>query len=227
MLGFYVLLLVVSWPLQIIGGPHAMVAIVLVGPSACAFLLTLAVDGRVGVVASTADLEGGRPVVPRRVRSGRLCARGGLPGHRSVLPNRSGPTTDVGAGVGPDQSRADLRARGLGEEFGWRGFVLPRLQQRHGPVVASGLTGVLWFGWHVPLIVTGNDLWLPILLAFFLGILGDSVIYTWLFNRTGGSVLLVALTLRAIPGVVTSTSRPSPLTHPARCSSTSCARRPI
>lgn len=52
---------------------------------------------------------------------------------------------------------------------------------------------MLWFGWHVPLVITGNRVWVPILLAFLVGVMGDSMIYTWLFNRTGGSVLLVAL----------------------------------
>ena len=39
----------------------------------------------------------------------------------------------------------------LGEEPGWRGFALPRLQARHGPLAASFWLGLLWAGWHLPL----------------------------------------------------------------------------
>ncbi|GAA3729826.1 membrane protease YdiL (CAAX protease family) [Spinactinospora alkalitolerans] len=40
---------------------------------------------------------------------------------------------------------------GLGEEFGWRGPALPRLQQSRGPLAASVLVGLMWFAWYLPL----------------------------------------------------------------------------
>ncbi|MCA1379151.1 CPBP family intramembrane glutamic endopeptidase, partial [Bradyrhizobium sp. IC4060] len=43
---------------------------------------------------------------------------------------------------------------GLGEETGWRGYTLPRLLHRAGPVVASCLLAVVWAGWHLPLLWT-------------------------------------------------------------------------
>ncbi|HZD79648.1 MAG TPA: CPBP family intramembrane glutamic endopeptidase, partial [Actinomycetota bacterium] len=40
---------------------------------------------------------------------------------------------------------------GLGEETGWRGFALPRLQQRFGPLGGTLVLAVIWAAWHVPL----------------------------------------------------------------------------
>jgi hypothetical protein len=81
-----------------------------------------------------------------------------------------------------------------GEEAGWRGYLLPRLEARWGALTASLLLGVVWFLWHVPLLFLPGDRngAMPLaLMATF--ILASSVMYTWLFNSTGGSVLAVTL----------------------------------
>src|SRR5688500_12130455 len=44
-----------------------------------------------------------------------------------------------------------LLAGALGEETGWRGFALPHMQTRLGPLAASLVLGLLWAFWHVPL----------------------------------------------------------------------------
>jgi membrane protease YdiL (CAAX protease family) len=83
----------------------------------------------------------------------------------------------------------------IAEEPGWRGFALPRLQQRHGPVVASLILGTLHGVWHVPALMTLN--FDPLLLAnyvpFMLIAAFATVIYTWVYNHTGGSILLAIL----------------------------------
>jgi membrane protease YdiL (CAAX protease family) len=75
---------------------------------------------------------------------------------------------------------------GLGEEPGWRGFALPRLQERHTPFVASLIIAPIWALWHLPL--TGNEFPLAVIPAFLISLAGGTLIQTWLFNRTNGSV---------------------------------------
>jgi membrane protease YdiL (CAAX protease family) len=75
---------------------------------------------------------------------------------------------------------------GLGEEPGWRGFALPRLQKQHSPLIASLILAPIWALWHLPLM--GNEFPPPIIPAFLISLLGGTLIQTWLFNRTKGSV---------------------------------------
>lgn len=75
---------------------------------------------------------------------------------------------------------------GLGEEPGWRGFALPRLQRSHTPLVASLILAPVWALWHLPLI--GNEFPAPVIPAFLISLLGGTLIQTWLFNQTRGSV---------------------------------------
>ena len=87
---------------------------------------------------------------------------------------------------------------GAAEELGWRGYVLPRFQRRHGALVATMLLAALSALWHAPLFLTGSIPWWD--LAF---LLTGYVVLTWLYNSTGGSVPLVMLshaTLNAVSG---------------------------
>jgi membrane protease YdiL (CAAX protease family) len=80
------------------------------------------------------------------------------------------------------------------EELAWRGYALPRLQRRFGALRASLLLGAVWAAFHIPLFLLkgGHPAGHPPLL-FFAMILGLSFVFTWVFNGTGGSVLLVHL----------------------------------
>lgn len=86
----------------------------------------------------------------------------------------------------------------VAEEPGWRGFALPRLQERHGPVVASLILGALHGLWHIPALMTINFGPLPLAnyLPFMITAALATFIYTWVYNRTGGS-LLIAMLLHA------------------------------
>jgi membrane protease YdiL (CAAX protease family) len=90
----------------------------------------------------------------------------------------------------------------LGEEPGWRGFALPRLQQRSGPLVGTLLLGVLWGVWHLPLFLfipgfhdagTGFVGILVPFVEFVISIIAMAVIITWVFNNIRGSLLLAIL----------------------------------
>jgi uncharacterized protein len=82
----------------------------------------------------------------------------------------------------------------LGEEFGWRGYALPAVQQRLGWRVSSLVLGGIWGVWHLPLFfIAGSSQNQGSLLAFLVLIVATSVFYTWLFNRSSGSVLPVLL----------------------------------
>ena len=81
-----------------------------------------------------------------------------------------------------------------GEEIGWRGFALPRLQFGHTALVASLIVGSLHGLWHLPLWLRGDaDHQLSVYPAFLIQAIGLAVIYTWLYNSTKGSVLLAVL----------------------------------
>lgn len=79
----------------------------------------------------------------------------------------------------------------VGEEVGWRGYLLPRLTERNGLVVASLVVGVVWAAWHLPLFfVPGADTNGQSFPLYTLQIVAYSVALAWLYWRTGGSLLL-------------------------------------
>jgi membrane protease YdiL (CAAX protease family) len=83
----------------------------------------------------------------------------------------------------------------LGEEPGWRGFALPHLQTRFGPLLGSVILGVMWALWHFPLFWSGvwTPLNLPNMVMFTVMITGLTIIMTWVFNHAKTSVLLTIL----------------------------------
>lgn len=78
-----------------------------------------------------------------------------------------------------------------GEEMGWRGYVLPRLQGRYSALVASLILGLIWGFWHLPKYLGPESSG-----TFGLSmvkIVGEAILYTWLYNNTRGSLLLVTI----------------------------------
>lgn len=82
----------------------------------------------------------------------------------------------------------------LGEEVGWRGYALPALQARHGALASSAILGGVWALWHLPQFFNPATLYSDLPFALFLAYLVPfAVLITWVFNSTGGSVLMAML----------------------------------
>ena len=89
-----------------------------------------------------------------------------------------------------------ITAGPLQEEFGWRGYALPRLQARFDGLKSSLILGFFWWLWHLPLVfISGkfmvNSLWLFAALLFEFALM--SILFTWIYNKTNGSILAALL----------------------------------
>jgi membrane protease YdiL (CAAX protease family) len=188
-------------PLQ---GPAGFVG-TLVGPCLAAFLMTALLRGRAGVLHLL------RRIVMWKVSPlWYLVALATWPAllvaAALVLPGDPAAATapPVGFGLGLLGVFFSILVFGgpLGEEPGWRGFALPGLQQRIGPLTGAVVLGALHAAWHLPiyLLIPGYN-GAPsdpqgVLLQFLLftvGVVAGSVTFTWLFNNTRGSLLIAVL----------------------------------
>jgi membrane protease YdiL (CAAX protease family) len=92
----------------------------------------------------------------------------------------------------------------LGEEIGWRGFALPRMQPLQGPLVGSIILGLVWGLWHLPEFLvppwadSSGGSGLLAIVKFCIFAIAATIILTWVFNNTKGSVLMAILVHAAI-----------------------------
>lgn len=85
------------------------------------------------------------------------------------------------------------------EEFGWRGYALPRLLEKWNPAIASLILGTVWGFWHLPLfyIQGASQVFMPFGVFLMLAI-AFSVLFTWFFQRTSGNLFSALLFHTAI-----------------------------
>jgi hypothetical protein len=79
----------------------------------------------------------------------------------------------------------------LSEEIGWRGYALGRLQTRWNALTSSLIVGLVWALWHLPLFMmvgTSQHEWGLPFFGFLVGLMANSIIYTWLYNNTHQSL---------------------------------------
>jgi uncharacterized protein len=204
---FFVLAFVISWSIRLSMALFSLDAAPLkllaeFGPAIAALIVTAALNGKVGVRALLGRVLQWRanpwwyvlvllgPAALQLLSIGAFVLLGG-PGGQFQFP---GLVLPILLTIGFILS--------VGEEIGWRGFALPRLRSHTNLVVASLIIGALWAIWHVPgdlLTLIGNPglLTSPSTYIAFLWFLGltitGSVLMAWVYNRTGGSLLLMAL----------------------------------
>jgi uncharacterized protein len=190
-------LLPFSWPIPF---PVAAVVAPFAGPTLAAFIMAGVTGGRAGILRLL------RRIVRWRVGfQWYLFAVVGIPAITvlgaivlpGVLASYQTPALSLVLTYPVSFVVAFVIGGPLGEEIGWRGFALPRLQWLYGPLVGSFILGPLHVFWHLPLFWipqwgTLRDTILDVLWYFLAGVFA-TFIFTWLFNNTKGSVLLIIL----------------------------------
>lgn len=194
---FFVLAFAITWTLvPLVSISFAFPVLGLFGPALAAIIVTAIAEGGAGVRALLSR------VVQWRVGWVWYVAALGLPfaltlaarGFQLVL----GGSTNAGPGD-PIALIATLALLVVGEELGWRGFALPRLQARFGGLGASLVLGVLWAAWHLAnTAIPGLERYWYAFPAFALFVVAQTVLFTWIANHTRGSVLLAWLFHAAI-----------------------------
>ncbi|WP_167104293.1 CPBP family intramembrane glutamic endopeptidase [Mycobacterium sp. DL592] len=223
LLSFFVLSYAVTWllwaPLVITGVPafsetthtpswYALPAVA-VGVTGTAFFMTAVTQGRAGVHRLVQRLRCWRVgpawylVAMLLIPVGQLLITAAL-----VSPEALRALTPSALALYPSSYLAHFVFGPLFEESGWRGFALPRMQHRFGPVRATLLLGLLWSGWHFFLYApswfaggaVNGVVGVGIFVVFTTSI---SFVFTWLFNNTKASLLLAILLHGSVDGTAT------------------------
>lgn len=188
---------------------HALGAL---GPIAAAFIVSAAETGRAGVLGLARRMVGWQTkwvmvalVAPFLLLSLAVLAAWIIQGEFSLSGigvSREFPQFSVVGFL-----LYNILSFGYGEETGWRGFALPRLQQRYSALTATLFLTIGWAIWHIPLFFyrpgyTSMDI--GGITGWLLSLLTGAILLTWLFNESEGSILVVALFHATIDVVFTS-----------------------
>ena len=164
------------------------------GPAIAAFAIAAAGDGREGIRALA------RGMLHWRLGRWYLLLLAPLPvGAAAVLIAAvTGPAELDMAGLAEWYLLPVLFVGGviLGgfEEVGWRGYLLPRLQERWSALTASVAVGLVWSVWHTPLFLMQGTTQASVSIVWFtVQAVALSIVLTWAYNSTRGSVLLAVL----------------------------------
>jgi membrane protease YdiL (CAAX protease family) len=182
-----------GWPTHLPG---------LAGPALAAVVVTALVDGRAGLAALWGRLTRWR--VGRRwwllvLGTAALALLGVVV---ALVTGDPIPTADDFAsysGIGRigllGVVLVAFLANGIGEETGWRGFAADRLLRDHSLTRTSFLVAAVWIAWHIPTFWVNGSFrsYSPAqTVGWLVGLTAGSVVLTWVYRRTGRSVLLVA-----------------------------------
>jgi uncharacterized protein len=187
---YFVLAYAFSWAMVALYSAGFIFALLaLFGPALAAIIVTGLTEGRSGVKALL------RRVAIWRVGIRWYVAAIGLPVVVAVAALffyslLTGTPLAINSGT-PISLLVIIALLVVGEELGWRGFALPHLQSRYNGLTASLILGVLWAGWHLAnATIPGLQYYLYGFPAFLFFVIAQTILFTWLFNHTRGSVLL-------------------------------------
>jgi membrane protease YdiL (CAAX protease family) len=169
------------------------------GPTLAAFVMTAALEGRAGVrglLSRYVQWRFGLPwylvalAGPLLVLMVSVAAQYGI----AALPPLHQQGMEIGAAY-LITLVVNLFIGGiLGEEPGWRGFALPRLQARFGALTGSMILALFWSLWHLPLIlIPGGATWTGSIALYIVLNVALTIVHTWVFNGTRSSLLSVML----------------------------------
>lgn len=166
------------------------------GPIGAALLVTALVGGRRGLAALVGRIGRWRVGVPWLVLAlGSPLVLFALAVVGLRLLGAPWPDWSALARYGPFWLAGELLsavAYGIGEETGWRGFALPRLQRKHSALIATCILTVVHALWHLPMFWYRFAFSPVMVVGFFVGMLAGAIWLTSLYNSTGGSILMVA-----------------------------------
>jgi membrane protease YdiL (CAAX protease family) len=185
---FFVLAYAGGWlvfvPLVLLRGPLEWTALATLAPTAAAVITHRLTTGSYRAVRVIA----GWPRALGAGLAGVLLMMGTyvvLPGNTAADPSRLQWSIFASIGV---YNYSTLIGGPLGEEPGWRGYALPRLEAAIGPVHGSIVLAALWVGWHLPMFFYPGWVSAP-LWIYALILLGASFILTFVTNLARFNVL--------------------------------------
>ncbi len=180
-----------------------------VGVTGTAFLMTAVTQGRAGLRALLKGLFD-RRIRIRWFAASMLVVPLGEIAVTAALgsPEILNVLTPAAVSLYPLSYVSHLYFGPLLEEAGWRGFALPILQNRLGPFWGTTVLGLLWSGWHFFLYAPsyfecGIKCGSFNLSLFIATVVIMSFTFTWLFNRTGGNLLITILLHGTVDGTAT------------------------
>lgn len=163
----------------------------LFGPAVAAYVVIRRTEGAAGVQAWRDKLGLWR--VPLRWYLVALCVPLIVSGAGALASVALGARADLGF-LPVDGLKLALFVTVVGEEVGWRGWLLPRLLRTRSPVAASLIVGVLWAGWHLPtFLLPGTAQSHFPLPAYVIYVGALSVLFTWLYVKTQGSTFFATV----------------------------------
>ncbi|MBP6811612.1 MAG: CPBP family intramembrane metalloprotease [Saprospiraceae bacterium] len=173
------------------------------GPMFAAFISTAIFQKKEGVASLTKSIVAWRPIIYVALALVSPFVLNLLAG--GIVYLRSGHASDF-SGLGISREFPDFHLLtfflynliffGFGEEVGWRGFALPRLQSKYNALTSSLFLSMFWAIWHWPLFLYRPgyvDMDVAGIFGWLFSLATGSVLLSWFFNSTRGSILVCAI----------------------------------